>query len=563
MISVSGFFQYLYPAYPELHKFLMVALLALSCIGNLLMVNSFFEIHKLNPVLHRYFLFGIIYFIGAICLYPCLGSYEKLMVPVLVSTFVMFIFLIAVSAYKVRQNVLNARWFLLAICIFFIMPFYAFLGAENIVPYNAFIRHSIGSGLIIQAAIICWVVSRKISIDKNYAMLMEKNADIARADSRNKSDFLATMSHEIRTPMNGVLGMAQMLEHTPLNKEQHHYTQIILSSGNALLTIINDILDFSKVEAGKLLLDEQSFELSELTDHCQAIFSPQAKNKGLIFLIDVDPDSPKNLKGDAIRLQQILNNLLSNAFKFTEQGAISLEIRNHVRSDNTISLRFAVKDSGIGIAKPLQAQLFNAFTQADKSTTRKYGGTGLGLAISQQLVKLMGGEIGLISDENQGAEFFFTAQLGIAGKNETSLEPNKKPDLMHCSPATDKPLLIAEDNPVNRKVVESMLNKLSIAAVIANDGEQALKIYERDDQQFAGILMDLEMPNKDGYAATMAIRSIEAQSQSEVRIPIIALTAHVLDANINRCYDCGMDLVLKKPIQLPELIDALKAYEIL
>ncbi len=579
IISVSGFLQYLFPAHPQWHKFLLVALLATNSITNLLMVNTFFGIYRCNPLLNKlYWLsgFGFSVFIWG---YSLFGGFEVLMVPLIGCTLFMFVLLMGTSILKYYQGSPHAVLFMIAKLLFFITCAYSTLGAEGIVPYNSLIRHGIGSGIILQAAIICLAAARKVNAEKAHASELEKNIAIAKASSREKSEFLATMSHEIRTPMNGVLGMAQMLEKTPLNPEQHRYTQVILNAGKTLLAVINDILDFSKIEAGKMQLVPRPFNLQSLINDTYTLFQPIAQEKQLDFRFHITEDCPLHLGGDAIRLQQILNNLLSNAFKFTESGFVQLDIALKYVEQQEVELLFTVKDSGIGISHDKQRQLFQAFTQAHRSTTRSYGGTGLGLAISKELVQLMRGEININSAENNGSEFWFTASFGLLSEcdlQESSSFPSSefnnecidkklsngtRNDIVDKSPSV-KPLLVAEDNPVNQQVIGAMLSRAGLNMTLAEDGDIALQLFQQQTKGFAAVLMDLEMPVKNGYQAASAIRNLEKARGDEKSIPIIALTAHVMEGNIKRCYDNGMDAVLKKPLQLPELLDTLQKLEV-
>ncbi|MCY4044109.1 MAG: ATP-binding protein [Cellvibrionales bacterium] len=568
IISVSGFFQYLFPEKPEWHKFLLVALLAANSVSNLLMVNTFFEIHRCHPFLNKIYWFFGFGFSGFIWGYGFLGGFEALMVPLITCTLLMFILLLSTSVLKYYQGSPHAGLFIVAKLFFFFSCLYSALGAEGVLPYNALIRHGVGSGIILQAAIICLATAKKVSAEKAHAAELAKNVAIARAASRDKSEFLATMSHEIRTPMNGVLGMAQMLENSPLNPEQKRYTQVIMNSGKTLLAVINDILDFSKIEAGKMQLAYRPFDLQSMINDTHTLFMPIAKEKGLNFKFRIEEDCPTQLNGDPIRLQQILNNLLSNAFKFTEQGFVELTIQLNSSTSQGVELLFSVKDSGIGIGHHKQRQVFQAFTQAHRSTSRSYGGTGLGLAISKQLADLMHGQIGINSDENSGAEFWFTANFELLSEHRSQAEvmKNSMPDaaLKAIAPGVEqtpytKPILVAEDNQVNQQVIAAMLSHLGLGMVLAADGERALELYQANENSFSAVLMDLEMPVKNGYQAADAIRDLEKTSSETSPIPIIALTAHVLESNIQRCYESGMDAVLKKPLQLPELIDALAA----
>ena len=574
IISVSGFFQYVFPDKPEWHKFLLVALLAANSISNLLMVNTFFGIHLCNPRVNKlYWLFGL-GFSAFIWGYDLFGRFEALMVPLIGYTLFMFVLLLGTSVLKYFQGSAHAGLFIIAKVMFFITCLYSALGAEGIMPYNTLIRHGIGSGIILQAAIICLAMAKKVSAEKAHAAELEKNIAIARAASRDKSEFLATMSHEVRTPMNGVLGMAQMLEKTPLNEEQHRYTQVILNSGKTLLAVINDILDFSKIEAGKMHLEYRSFDLQSIINDTHALFLPVAEEKQLDFKVSIADDCPTMLMGDPIRLQQVVNNLLSNAFKFTDRGFVALAISFNHKNQNEAQLLFKVKDTGIGISYQKQRELFQAFTQAHRSTTRSYGGTGLGLAISKQLVGMMEGEIGIHSNENEGAEFWFTANFSLLLENYSDVESSllsteesqntdvKSVKVKQVTDAT-KPVLVAEDNQVNQQVVRAMLSKAGLDMVLAEDGGQALDLFQHDLDGYCAVLMDLEMPVKNGYQTTDEIRSLEAQQSANSPVPIIALTAHVLENNLSKCYDSGMDAVLKKPLQLPELIETLEQLEVI
>lgn len=579
IISVSGFFQYLFPSQPQWHTFILVSLLAANSIGHLLMENTFFEVYRYNPILNRlYWLFGL-GFSAFIWGYSWLGGFEALMVPLIGLTLFMFVLLLGTSILKYYQGFPHAGLFIIAQVFFFFTCIYSLLGAKGLLPYNSLIRHSVGSGIILQSAIICLATARKVSAEKADAAELEKNIAIAKAASRDKSEFLATMSHEIRTPMNGVLGMAQMLEKSPLSPDQKRYTQVILNAGKTLLAVINDILDFSKIEAGKMQLEHRSFNLQSIINDTHTLFMPIAQEKQLDFRFHIADDCPLALNGDSIRLQQIVNNLLSNAFKFTESGFVRLDITLKCAEPQAVELLFAVKDSGIGISRDKQSQLFQAFTQAHRSTTRSYGGTGLGLAISRELVHLMGGEININSAENSGSEFWFTASFDLLSDCDlqesssfTSSEFNnecidKKLSNGTCNEIVDKassvkPLLVAEDNPVNQQVIGAMLSRAGLNMTLAEDGEMALQLFEQQAKGFAAVLMDLEMPVKNGYQTAGAIRNLEKARGDERSIPIIALTAHVMEGNIQRCYDNGMDAVLKKPLQLTELFDTLKKLEV-
>jgi signal transduction histidine kinase/CheY-like chemotaxis protein len=388
------------------------------------------------------------------------------------------------------------------------------------------------------------------------AALLTENAEVA---NRAKSEFLANMSHEIRTPMNGVIGMAHLMADTPLTEAQKRYLNAISSSSQALLTIINDILDFSKIEAGKMELEETEFNLRSLVDDSLGLLAVPAETKKLSLSLEFGQDVPSNLIGDSGRLRQILLNLLSNAVKFTERGSVTLTVALAESLENgKVMLRFSVRDTGIGLTPEQQSGLFKAFTQADRSTTRRFGGTGLGLSIAKRLAELMGGTIGVTSQVGEGTTFWFTVSLQLGSVPRENPAPSKADNNKGAKDlfaGRHLRVLVADDNITNQQVAVGILQKMGLEAKAVSDGAQA--VAELNSAPYHLVLMDVQMPVMDGREATRQIRRAEASHPASPRMPIIAMTANAMRSDQDDCMSAGMDDFLSKPVVPRSLAAAL------
>jgi len=393
---------------------------------------------------------------------------------------------------------------------------------------------------------IVTVVNDITDLKRNARALAEAR-DAAEAANAAKSQFLANMSHEIRTPLNGVIGVAQALSHTDLSEEQRDMLKLIDASGRTLQILLSDILDLARVESGRLQLHVEPMDLHQAVEEAAQLYAETARNKGLQYMVEIADDCPRWIEADVVRIKQVLTNLVSNAVKFTARGMVQLTVRVHVDAGGQEMLRLAVADTGIGFDAAVRDRLFSRFEQADGGITRQFGGSGLGLAICRQLAEMMGGVRDCESEPDGGSCFMLTVPLRRADAPEPQVELAQPAGSLH-----GLSVLVADDHPTNRKVVELILSQIDARMVLVENGQQAVDAFRAD--RFDIVLMDMQMPVMDGLTATREIREIEA-GEGRARTPVVMLTANALAEHVAAAQAAGADRHLAKPFDAAELIE--------
>jgi len=393
-----------------------------------------------------------------------------------------------------------------------------------------------------------------ISIRRDITDMLEAREEADRANQA-KSEFLAMMSHELRTPMNAILGMAQLLKGTELNELQQDYITSVTDGGEMLMTVLNDILDLSKIEAGKLEIETINVDVRHAVDRLERLWEPNATDKGIGFVCEIDDNVPSVIRGDITRIRQVVYNLLSNAVKFTSKGEVKLRVSAEETGQDRAKISFSVSDTGVGISEEAISRLFTSFEQADKSVSRKFGGTGLGLAISKKLAELMGGNISVTSTLGEGTCFTFSVEAKTISCVTWDKEKQPKPvesKTKSRSKAKKLRILAAEDNALNQKVLTAFLKPLGHELVIANDGVEALE--QLATEHYDLILMDIQMPRKDGLTTTKELRASDGPNANT---PIIAMTANAMQGDREECLEIGMNDYVPKPIDARVLFTAI------
>lgn len=539
-------YQYLWPDSPRLAVYVSQTSFYLPTFFGILFTVSFLNLGSLSRRFVRYFQTAFALLGSLVLIRVTTGKLDA--VYLTWAAMVVYLSFMVAGVYALLRGVVYARFFLIAWSLYFVALINWLLmvsGTPALLPDKSFMVLEFSYDA--QIFLLSLALAHRIRTLRTSAMEAE-------ADSRAKTAFLARMSHEIRTPLSGVLGMSELLAGRLKGKTDIYYNNIIRTSGKSLLTIIDDILDYSKFSSGKMQLESITFDIRRLAMDCLDVFKARAAEKDIQMVCELDPELPTWVRGDPTRLKQIMLNFISNAIKFTPSGRVSLEIAP-VRQN---MIRVAVSDTGEGIPENEQCGLFEPFAQANRTTSRTHGGTGLGLSICKQLALLMGGKIGVDSAPGQGSTFWVTVGLPASTEDDCA---GGEAGLEFCSGEGIPPLklLVVEDNPVNQVVVRGILERLNQQPDVVADGEDAIEKLIAEGKRYDLILMDCEMERMDGVTATRKLRQWEADNGLEPT-PVVALTAHAVQTQIELCSEAGMNAYLTKPIEVDKLENLIRNY---
>lgn len=521
---------------------------------------AFLDTRKNTPRLHRFIMYFLLPAAFIAPVFDILGYKYIASLGNQISGLAGLLVLFATAIIIYRKGFKHARFYIIACSFYFIGIVIFILKTNALLPHNILTNSALEIGSILEMILFSFSLGDKLNFVRKKRETAESRLRVSQLEKLSaekskefKEQFLANMSHEIRTPMNAILGMTNLTLNTPINTKQKEYLTAIKKSSENLLVIINDILDLSKLEAGKMELESISFRVEDLLQQAFVSMQFKAREKGLHLITEVSPDVPKVIKGDSSRLTQVLINLIGNAIKFTETGTVT--VKAELDMDNSGMIRFRVIDTGIGIPKDKLGSLFESFTQVDASTSRKYGGTGLGLSISKTLIELHGGKVEVRSQEGKGSEFSFIIPL-IPG-NENEIEAGNKP-VVNAALLNGIKILVAEDNDYNQIVIEDTLKGLidNVTVDIAENGKVALDKHLKNTYDI--ILMDMNMPEMGGIEATEYIRTKTGADKN--KIPILALTANVMEKDMAKITAAGMNGYIPKPFTQEELLSGLLKY---